>query len=99
MRALGNIARALGHPIPGVANIHIPLDALIWPTPIHIQGLLRTPAIWAIDARTPRTIACLGGTRAHAGQTQTAERQRSCCKPDDHSLHKPRIMLQISLAY
>ena len=31
MRALGNIARALGHPVPGVANIHVPLDALVWP--------------------------------------------------------------------
>lgn len=99
MRALGNIARALGHPIPGVANIHVPLDALIRATLIHIQGLPRTPVIWAVAAWTPGTVACLGGTRARAGQAQTAERQRSCCKPDDHSLHKPRIMLQISLAY
>lgn len=95
----GNVARALVHPVPGVANIHVPLDALVWPTLIHIQGLPRTPVIWAVAAWTPGTVACLGGTRAHAGQAQTAERQRSCCKPDDHSLHKPRIMLHTCFVY
>ncbi len=81
MRALGNISRALGYPIPGVANIHVPLDALVRPTLIHIQGLPRTPVIRAVAAHTPLTIACLGGTRAHARQTQPPDTSAVAANP------------------
>jgi hypothetical protein len=98
VRTLGNIARALGHPIPGVAHVHIPLDALVWPTLIHVEGLSRTPVIWTVAAVTPGTVACLGGTCAHAPQIQTAG-QRYCRQPDDYLLHNPRIIVPGGFAY
>jgi hypothetical protein len=65
-RPLGDIARARRHPVPGVANTHIPLDELVGPTPIHIQGIPWAPVIWPIPAWTKGTVASLGGTGAQA---------------------------------
>jgi hypothetical protein len=93
MRAHRNIARALGHPVPGLATTHVPLDTLVRPTPIYVQGIPWTPAIWAVAGRVPLTRARrtgrLGGTCAHTGQTQTARHQRRRCQPNDYSLHNP----------
>jgi len=88
VRALGNIARTLGHPVPGVANVHIPLDTLVRPTLIHIQGIPRAPVIWAVAARAPGTVARLGGTcQPETGHTQAARHQRRCCQTDEDSFH------------
>jgi hypothetical protein len=91
IRALGNIARTLGHPVPGVANVHVPFNALVRPTPIHIEGIPWAPLIRAIAARTPSTIARLGGTctQAQPSETQTAGHQHSRCQSDDYSFHSP----------
>ena len=59
MRAFGYIARALGHPVPGVAHVHVPLNTLVWATSVHIQRIPRAPTIQAISARTQGTIARL----------------------------------------
>jgi hypothetical protein len=66
VRTLVNVARTLGHVVPGVAYVHIPPDALVGPTPIHVQGIPRAPAIRAVPAGTKGTIARLGGTGAQA---------------------------------
>jgi hypothetical protein len=78
VRTLVNVARTLGHVVPGVADVHIPPDALIRPTPIHIQGIPWAPAIWAVPAWTKGTVARPGGSGAQA-QTgyRDAARQHS----------------------
>jgi hypothetical protein len=93
VRALGNITGALGHPVPGMANAHVPNDTLVGPTPIHIQRIPRAPAIWAVAAGPPGTIARLGGTCAHTGQTQAAGHQQGRRQPHGCSPHKPGIIL------
>jgi hypothetical protein len=36
VRAFADVACALGHPVPGVADAHIPLHTLVWPTSIQV---------------------------------------------------------------
>ncbi len=79
----GNIALAVGHPIPGVANTHVPIDIPVGPTLRDIQGLPWAPVIWAValtvDHRRARRADRLGGTCAQpqTGQPQTARHQHS----------------------
>jgi hypothetical protein len=62
VRALGHVARALVHSIPGVTNVQIPLDTLVRPILIHVQQIAWAPVIWAVAACAPgTTVACLGG--------------------------------------
>ena len=78
-RPLGDVACAGSHPVPGMANAHIPLDSLVRPTPIHIHGVPRAPVIRAVPARTKGAIARLGGTCAQAqpGHRDATRRQRA----------------------
>ncbi len=62
----GDISLALGHPVPGVANTHVPIDIPVRPTLGDIQGIPWAPVIWAVaqtvDHRRARRADRLGGT-------------------------------------
>ena len=72
VRAFADVACALGHPVPGVADAHIPLHTLVWSTSIHVQRIPWAPPIWTVAAyiSSPTGLAaCLRGTcRFHTRQ-------------------------------
>jgi hypothetical protein len=74
--ALRNIASTLAHPVPGMANIHVPLDILVRPALIHIQGIPWTPAIWSVGRIHPRR-HCTPGRYPLAPDRPHPDRQTS----------------------
>lgn len=94
VRTFGHVARTRGHPIPGVAHMHIPLDPLVRPPLIHVQGIAWAPMIRPIAAYTPRAIAGVGRSgEPHSAQAHAAEDQRSRCQLKQHPLHRPNTVL------
>jgi hypothetical protein len=88
MRALVNVACTLRHAVPGMADIHIPPDALIRAASVHVQGFAGAPSIRSVAADIADVAgfaACLRGTCRR--QPKAADHQHGGCHSPGQSLH------------